>query len=650
MDNSVEEGEAEDLEEEEELNESQESDKQEEQQPDFDVRDLVPRPWLSSSTEETEKEVRDFTKTGTRPIIRLRLNRKRRDFGQIPAKFSMLDAPQSTECRFTKDAHFKEENYKRVLEIGLQAGGKIKRLPMPQGQGFQSVFFRTSNHNSQYSKDDYADRSKGLVEKLQDSSDTTRIDTLIYAVEKRMEESLQSNETIDVFHDDFTTLQEEESGGTGELQSLFREERTFHNLTHTKGKIVSDIQWDPVNPGFISASCIENLNFDMRVDRSGRHIPGSIIKWSFDQFSNTRVIYKSPVEVTKFLFMPSNPNVVAAGLISGQVALWDSTEVEGIGEEPEANPLIVSGINDSHRGLVVSVAWLPQYVRVDRRSPCTTFADPQKITQLASLSEDGYVMIWDTVFPPDKSPYLKSDIIWLPLLKFQLTKPDTRSEIGGAALLFHNMQKESRFYCASDSGELMVVDWVARTMEESKPEHVKSVLASESCFRTVVELKRSPFFDDILMTVHDFHFCIWKEKCDIPILQSYYSDTVLTCGDFSPTRAGVLFIGKADGTLAIWDFFDQTHKESMTYTAAGHRLTSLRFMPHKTLKQLLAVGDMLGNIHILEVPRNISKKDHPGEKSTIEKFWEEEERRVKYYQERFAIRAQEAQKKMLEKD
>ena len=217
-------------------------------------------------------------------------------------------------------------------------------------------------------------------------------------------------------------------------------------------------------------------------------------------------------------------------------------------------------------------------------------------------------------------------------------------------MLFHNIQKDSRFYCTSDSGELLIVDWVARTMEEAKPEHVKSVLSSESCFRPAVDLKRSPFFEDILMSIHDFHFCIWKEGCEVPIFMSYYSDTVLTCGDFSPSRAGVIFLGKADGTLAIWDFFDQTHKESMTYTAAGHRLTCMRFLPHKANKQLLAVGDVSGNVHILEVPRNISKKDHPGEKSTIQKFWNEEERRVKYYRERFAMRQQEAQKKLLERE
>jgi hypothetical protein len=102
-------------------------------------------------------------------------------------------------------------------------------------------------------------------------------------------------------------------------------------------------------------------------------------------------------------------------------------------------------------------------------------------------------------------------------------------------------------------------------MDESKPEHVKQIFSTELSYRAVADLRRWPFQDDILLTVHDFNFCIWKEGCDVPIFTSAYAANYLTCGTFSPTRPAVVLVGRRDGYLDIWDFQDQSHKESMSH-------------------------------------------------------------------------------------
>lgn len=65
--------------------------------------------------------------------------------------------------------------------------------------------------------------------------------------------------------------------------------------------------------------------------------------------------------------------------------------------------------------------------------------------------------------------------------------------------------------------------------------------------------------EDILMTVHDFYFCIWKismEEFEVPIFRSANTfGSHNTCGAFSPTRPGVIFITKTDG-IDVWDFID----------------------------------------------------------------------------------------------
>ena len=46
---------------------------------------------------------------------------------------------------------------------------------------------------------------------------------------------------------------------------------------------------------------------------------------------------------------------------------------------------------------------------------------------------------------------------------------------------------------------------------------------------------------------------IWMEDLRTPILSSRYDGAYLTNGCWSPTRPGVLFTTKIDGTLDIWD-------------------------------------------------------------------------------------------------
>jgi hypothetical protein len=54
-------------------------------------------------------------------------------------------------------------------------------------------------------------------------------------------------------------------------------------------------------------------------------------------------------------------------------------------------------------------------------------------------------------------------------------------------------------------------------------EYVKFLFDSERNNRPTLALNKSPFYEDILLTVHDFHFCVWKTSLDnyeAPIFRS----------------------------------------------------------------------------------------------------------------------------------
>lgn len=621
---------------------------------EFAIKDLRPRPWVTPTMQETEAEVASFNKGYTRALLRTRVARKRRDFSQSSAKFTPSESTPF-DIRPRIEPNYKSENERQVLEIGLQAGKGIKLLPQVKGMGFQSVFFRAINASTEYSQKDILNYYTKFVPATPDVTENASLENFIRTIEIRMEEALQSNETIDVFKDEFLVLGDEE-GGENKVANAVREQRTFLSLEFTKNKTISDVQWQPNTDSVIAASCIENIDFEERVQRSGKSNIGFIVVWSFSEFSNILLVMKAPDEIKCFLFNPTNTKFVIGGLLSGQIAIWDADLVHDKSrvdlmkrqdKVPELTPLCITPITESHRAPVVSVSWLPKRVRIERKNMCVLHSEPMPFSQFMSLSEDGQLMFWESAFPPDKNPYKFNDFLWLPLLKFQLHKPDTHGELGGSHLLLHADQEDAQFWAASDTGEIMQIDWSIRAMEDASAEHVKLVLNSEMSFRSVSELRRSPFYNDILMTVHDFNFNIWKEGCPKPIFTSYYSTAYMTCGDFSPTRPGVIIIGRSDGRLDIWDFSDQSHKESINYSIASDRLSVLRFLPARKTPQLVAIGDSTGVVHILEIPRNLSRGPD-SEKRMIYEFWEREEERVSYFEKRFEIRQEEARKRELQ--
>lgn len=53
----------------------------------------------------------------------------------------------------------------------------------------------------------------------------------------------------------------------------------------------------------------------------------------------------------------------------------------------------------------------------------------------------------------------------------------------------------------------------------------------------------------------------------MPIFNSYiYEGSTILSGCFSPTRPGVIYIGKSDGRIQVWDLADVSHQEVQDIT------------------------------------------------------------------------------------
>jgi hypothetical protein len=283
----------------------------------------------------------------------------------------------------------------------------------------------------------------------------------------------------------------------------------------------------------------------------------------------------------------------------------------------------LSEIQESHKNFVADIQFIPNGVKVDRRNPTMG-----KTEHFVSVSEDGKVCIWDAR-SVDKNEIKEREKAgkknsWRPFSPaIQLTRPDGSGDFGLSRILFHPNQTTTTFYAGSDEGDLILVDWTVQKAakpgahsEEHKQENqlIKKIYDSERNYRPVLALERSPFYEDMLMTVHDFHFCLWmtNKDYDTPIYRSAYTfGSYNTCGAFSPTRPGVIFITKTSG-IDIWDFADQSNRPStqLNFTSPT---TYFKFQQPpadpavaKGRAQLMAYGDEnLGTLYLLEVHSNM---------------------------------------------
>lgn len=227
----------------------------------------------------------------------------------------------------------------------------------------------------------------------------------------------------------------------------------------------------------------------------------------------------------------------------------------------------------------------------------------------------------------------------------QLFRPETNGQVMGCSQIsFNNVENSYLIYGTSDEGELFCVDWDKKGGDEAGAKQdifMKYFTAERNC-RPTIAFDTSPFYSDLVMTVHDCHFCIWKLECQEPVFVSPFitsgaERTYITCGFFSPSRPGVVYIGRADGYIDVWDFMDQSNNPTQSHFVVAAGISSMEVNPVEKDSEHLAVGDVDGCLHLLKLPLNLRRRT-PNELENIRGFFDKEMERVNYFNKRFEYR------------
>ncbi|KAL2089545.1 hypothetical protein ACEWY4_014233 [Coilia grayii] len=682
----------------------------------------VPQPWVPLGS---DKEIEDEIYRDSRPRLKYRISRLRREFG-APVVFSDRSAAETKDA-FMECASYEDKSFS-LREMEGSRG--VQAIPDVKAASTQTKWTYPKNMCTQYEPRQLSEKEKNKC--LQ----SKKLKNFVQSVAIRFELAIQQNEIMDVFFNDWASLSEEDGAFGGKADTHLKEYQSFTDLHHSREKTISHINWHPTITGVIAVAMTERLSFEERICGATKLVlnPSLILFWSFSDPINPQLMLECPDDVLSFEFCPSDPNIIVGGCMNGQVVLWDiSAHVDRLqgtrsggggknmandtaayqgfeskheNETPVVRYCAVSGIDSGHKAPITDIQWLPESFEVSRTG--VPLENKTGIcVQIVTCAPDCSVMIWDIRVPrvathslgeerkqkmEDRplnnphcaaNPFKHLDLSWKPLMKVSLPKIDTsgeyspykfcmrhnrsdsqvatvhseRSEVPDYSLLRVPSAKQlktmedicTKFYVGTEDGEMVYTDWKMEKDNESgklfspKPSH--RYIVHDGTVNTVC---RSPFFEDIILTVGGWRFAIWKEGVmNGPIFLSQYSQTRCTTGCWSGSRPGVFFIGKEDGNIEVWDILEKTHEPSQVQTITTARITSIKPWIVSSKQHLLAISDHCGTLHILEIPWTL--RSHSGnEKQSISKYFDKEVERLIYFEKRQEMREKEKKDKEAE--
>lgn len=275
----------------------------------------------------------------------------------------------------------------------------------------------------------------------------------------RCEAALQQNELADPLLDALANLVDDEAGeagaaagshsGAGSSAAGLVEHQSFSDLLRSKGRPLAAACFHPTRRGVVAVAVAGSGGAPPPASRQPaagaptRLAPhpaqlGCILVWSHGDAIHPEAVLQAPAEVTALAWHPTQQHVLAAGLSTGQVALFHlhqkagptgsgaATAVpsgrtaaagsggqageggqEGSSHSAELLPLHLSMPEASHQAAVADLHWLPGVVlsrdgRLEAAAPrgegggaAGPAGASDGCTLFATAAADGALLVWD---------------------------------------------------------------------------------------------------------------------------------------------------------------------------------------------------------------------------------------------------------------
>ncbi len=313
-------------------------------------------------------------------------------------------------------------------------------------------------------------------------------------------------------------------------------------------------------------------------------------------------------------YNPRSPDLLVGGCYNGLVSFWDLRKGSQVTSE--------SLIEQSHHDPVYDVQW----IQARGNNECV------------SVSTDGSMLWWDIRLigkgPIDSYQLKASSAGGRGGAGGAGGDRDEKSgsaldqkegfQWGGTALEYKSDVGSTRYLVGTEQGIVLLCDRKAKKDAEST-KSIKNTYgtASGKHHGPIYSIERNPFSLKNFLTIGDWSARIWFEDCRTPIMQTKYDGSYLTAGCWSPTRPGVFFTTKADGTLDIWDCFYKQNDPIFSTKISDHSLCSIKV---QSQGKAVALGSTDGSVTVVQISKGLSDIQN-GEKNAVLALFDREVKR-----------------------
>jgi len=247
--------------------------------------------------------------------------------------------------------------------------------------------------------------------------------------------------------------------------------------------------------------------------------------------------------------------------------------------------------------------------------------------ECCSVSTDGQLLWWDTrkleAGPIDTMELDEDGVVY-----------------GGTSLEYRSEAGATRYLVGTEQGLVTLIDRKAKKDAEST-KSFKNTFGNKGGKHhgPVYSVHRNPTNMKYFLSVGDWTAKVWFEDIKQPLMTTRYDGSYLTGGCWSPTRPGVFFTTKTDGTLDCWDYFYKQNEPCFSTKIGEVGLTSIRVQGHG---KCVALGSEDGTTTVIEISEGLWNMQH-NEKKVMTDIFDREQKREKNLEVR-AVQRQREQK------
>ncbi|CAG4991625.1 unnamed protein product [Colias eurytheme] len=352
---------------------------------------------------------------------------------------------------------------------------------------------------------------------------------------------------------------------------------------------VSSISWQPDGgQRFAVTYC------DVDFNRNPRSSVVSYI-WDIENANNPEVIFTPTCPLLDLQFNPRDRNMLAGGLINGQVGVWDRRH--------DGDASVKCAPHVAHRELVRNVL----------------FINSKSGQEFFSSGPDGACKWWDIRNMSEPTEEMIIDVV---KSSFDV---QSMANSNGVSTLEYEPTIPTRFMVGTENGFVIGGNRKGKTPMEKLPAKFEAHLGP------VWSLERNPNFLKNFLTVGDWTVRVWSEDCrESAVVWSPPHRHKITAATWSPTRLSLMLVTQWNGLLATWDLLRRQHEPVLTMQVCEEPLLRVRMHEGGTLA---ACGSRKGNIYMTELSQNMAHSDK-NDKVLLTAIFEREAKRERILEAR----------------